>query len=57
LETEVNKILKQADVIQAMSAMSVQAQGTTSEEFSKILKDDLSRWGSVAETAKIPLNP
>jgi len=57
LETEVNKILKQADVIQAMSAMSVQAQGTTSEEFSKILKDDLSRWGSVAEGAKIPLNP
>jgi tripartite-type tricarboxylate transporter receptor subunit TctC len=57
LETEVNKILKQADVIQAMNAMSVQAQGTTSEEFSKILKEDLSRWGSVAETAKIPLNP
>jgi len=35
--------------------MSVQASGTTSEEFSKILKEDLLKWGQVAETAKISL--
>ena len=55
LETEVNKVLRQADVIQAMNIMSVQASGTTSEEFSKILKEDLLKWGQVAETAKISL--
>ena len=55
LETEVNKVLRQADVIQAMNIMSVQASGTTSEEFSKILKDDLFKWGQVAETAKISI--
>ncbi len=57
LETEVNKVLKQADVIQAMNSMSVQALGTTSEEFSKLLKEDLQRWTSVAETAKISTQP
>ena len=55
LETEVNKVLRQADVIQAMNIMSVQASGTTSEEFSKILREDLQKWGQVAETAKISL--
>ena len=57
LETEINKILKQADVIQAMNLMSVQASGTTSEEFSKLLKEDLARWSSVAEAAKISVSP
>lgn len=53
LEVEINKLLKNPEVIAQMAAQQVVATGSTSEELSKVLASDLQRWGAVAEVAKI----
>jgi tripartite-type tricarboxylate transporter receptor subunit TctC len=53
LELEINKLLKNPEVIAQMAAQQVVATGSTSEELSKVLASDLQRWGAVAEVAKI----
>lgn len=53
LEVEINKVLKNPEVIAQMATQQVLATGSTSEELSKVLANDLQRWGSVADTAKI----
>jgi len=53
LESEINKLLKQPDVIAQMANQQVMATGSTSEELSAWLAADLKRWGQVAEAANI----
>mgnify|MGYP003349833065 CR=1 FL=1 len=53
LEAEINKLLKNPEVIAQMAAQQVTATGSTSEELSKVLTTDLQRWSAVAEAAKI----
>ena len=54
LEAEMNLILKQPDVIAQMATNQVVATGSTSEELSKLVATDLVRWGTVADSAKMP---
>ena len=51
LELEVNRILKQAEVIAQMAAIQVTATGSSSQELSKWLAADLLKWNAVAEGA------
>lgn len=53
LEIEINKLLKQPEVIAQMATQQVMAAGSTSEELGKVVSVDLQRWGAVAESAKI----
>ena len=53
LEIEVNRILKQPDVIAQMATMQVTATGSTSQELSKWLANDLIKWNAVAEGAQM----
>ena len=51
LEFEVNRILKQADVMAQMAAIQVTATGSTSSDLAKWLAADLIKWTAVAESA------
>ena len=53
LEFEVNRILKQPEVIAQMAAIQVTATGSTSQELSKWLASDLVKWNAVAEGAQM----
>ena len=53
LEVEINKVLKNPEVIAQMATQQVVATASTSEELSKVLATDLQRWGAVADIAKI----
>ena len=53
LEIEVNRILKQPEVIAQMAAIQVTATGSTSQELSKWLASDLVKWNAVAEGAQM----
>ena len=53
LEAEINKLLKQPDVMAQMAAQQVLATPSTSEELGKVLAADLQRWGDVADISKI----
>jgi tripartite-type tricarboxylate transporter receptor subunit TctC len=55
LEAEFMKIAKLTDVASRLKAIGVDAIGTSSDEFAKILQSDITRWGEVARSANIKI--
>ena len=55
LEGEFMRIAKLPDVIARLKPIGIDAVGNSSEEFAKILKDDIARWGAVAKAANIKM--
>jgi tripartite-type tricarboxylate transporter receptor subunit TctC len=55
LEGEFVKIAKMPDVAARLKAVGVDAVGTSTDEFTKILQDDLSRWGEVVKASNIKI--
>ena len=55
LEAEFVKIAKLPDVTQRLKAIGVDAVGTSTDEFTKILQDDIVRWGDVVKSSNIKI--
>jgi len=55
LEAEFVKIGKQPDVIARLKAIGVDAIGTSTAEFTKIMTDDIARWGAVVKSSNIKI--
>jgi tripartite-type tricarboxylate transporter receptor subunit TctC len=53
LEGELMRIAKLPDVIARLKPLGIDTVGNSSEEFAKILADDIARWGEVAKAANI----
>ena len=53
LEAEFIRIAKLPDVIARLKPLGIDTVGNSSEEFAKILADDIARWGEVAKAANI----
>jgi tripartite-type tricarboxylate transporter receptor subunit TctC len=53
LEGEFMRIAKLPDVIARLKPIGIDTVGNSSEEFAKILADDIARWGAVAKAANI----
>jgi tripartite-type tricarboxylate transporter receptor subunit TctC len=57
LEGEFMKIAKDPDVIARLKPLGVETVGSSTDAFSKILAGDVARWGDVARTANITVEP
>ncbi len=57
LEAEFTKIAKEPDVIARLKPLGVETVGSSSEEFARVLAADIARWGDVAKTANIKVEP
>jgi tripartite-type tricarboxylate transporter receptor subunit TctC len=57
LEGEFMKISKMPDVVARLKALGIDAVGNSTEEFTRILAADIVRWGDVARTANIKIEP
>jgi tripartite-type tricarboxylate transporter receptor subunit TctC len=55
LEAEFMKIAKLPDVAARLRAIGVDAVGTSTDEFTKIVQSDITRWGQVAKSANIKI--
>jgi tripartite-type tricarboxylate transporter receptor subunit TctC len=55
LEGEFMKIARLPDVAARLKAIGVDAVGTSTDEFTKILQSDIARWGEVARSANIKI--
>jgi tripartite-type tricarboxylate transporter receptor subunit TctC len=55
LEGAFMKIAKMPDVVARLKAVGVDAVGTSTDEFAKILQDDISRWGEVVKASNIKI--
>jgi len=55
LEKEINRVVSMPDVVKQMESIQVNPSSSTSEELTKLLSDDLARWKTVADKAKIKL--
>jgi len=55
LEGELMRIAKLPDVINRLKPLGIDTVGNSSEEFAKILADDIARWGAVAKAANIKM--
>jgi tripartite-type tricarboxylate transporter receptor subunit TctC len=55
LEGEFVKIAKMPEVATRLKAVGVDAVGTSTDEFTKILQDDISRWGEVVKASNIKI--
>jgi tripartite-type tricarboxylate transporter receptor subunit TctC len=53
LEGELMRIARLPDVIARLKPLGIDTIGNSSEEFTKILADDIARWGEVARAANI----
>src|SRR6516162_818439 len=51
LEAEFTKIARSPEVIARLKAIGVEAVGSSTEEFSRTLVSDITRWGEVARSA------
>jgi len=57
LEGELMRIARLPDVIARLKPLGIESVGTSSDEFAKVLAADLARWGEVARTASIRIEP
>jgi tripartite-type tricarboxylate transporter receptor subunit TctC len=57
LEGEFMRIARMPDVIARLKALGIDPVGSSSDEFSRILAADIVRWGDVARTANIKIEP
>jgi tripartite-type tricarboxylate transporter receptor subunit TctC len=57
LEGELMRIARLPDVIARLKPLGIESVGTSSDEFAKVLAADLARWGEVARTANIRIEP
>jgi tripartite-type tricarboxylate transporter receptor subunit TctC len=55
LESEFVKIAKLPDVAARLKAIGVDAVGTSTDEFTKIIQSDIARWGDVVKSANIKI--
>ncbi len=55
LESEFMRIARLPDVIARLKPLGIDTVGNTSQEFAKILADDIARWGAVAKAANIKM--
>jgi tripartite-type tricarboxylate transporter receptor subunit TctC len=55
LEAEFMKIGKNPDVVARLRAIGVDAIGTSTEEFTKIMTNDIARWGDVVKSSNIKI--
>jgi len=55
LEGEFMKIAKLPDVASRLKAIGVDAVGTSTDEFTKILTSDIARWGDLVKSANIKI--
>jgi tripartite-type tricarboxylate transporter receptor subunit TctC len=55
IEGELMRIAKLPDVIARLKPLGIETIGNSSEEFAKILADDIARWGEVARSANIKI--
>jgi tripartite-type tricarboxylate transporter receptor subunit TctC len=51
------RIARLPDVIARLKPLGIESVGTSSDEFTKVLAADLARWGEVARTANIRIEP
>src|ERR1700737_416486 len=57
LEGELMRIARLPDVIARLKPLGIESVGNSSDEFTKVLAADLARWGEVARTANIRIEP
>jgi tripartite-type tricarboxylate transporter receptor subunit TctC len=55
LEAAFMKIGKDPDVVARLKAIGVEAVGTSTAEFTKIMTDDIARWGDVVKSSNIKI--
>jgi len=55
LEAEFVKIAKMPDVVARLKAIGVDAVGTSTDEFTKIIQSDIARWGDLVKSANIKI--
>jgi tripartite-type tricarboxylate transporter receptor subunit TctC len=55
LEGEFMKIARLPEIAARLKAIGVDAVGTSTDEFTKILQSDIARWGEVARSANIKI--
>ncbi|HMJ41825.1 MAG TPA: tripartite tricarboxylate transporter substrate binding protein, partial [Pseudolabrys sp.] len=55
LEGELMRIARLPDVVARLKPLGIDTIGNSSEEFTKILADDIARWGEVARAADIKI--
>jgi tripartite-type tricarboxylate transporter receptor subunit TctC len=55
LEGEFMKIAKLPDVAARLKAIGVDAVGTSTDEFTKIIQSDITRWGDLVKSANIKI--
>jgi tripartite-type tricarboxylate transporter receptor subunit TctC len=55
LEGEFMKIAKLPDVAARLKAIGVDAVGTSTDEFTKIIQNDIARWGDLVRSANIKI--
>lgn len=49
LNTEINKALKAPDLLKKLSDQGADVEGSTPEQFGKLIRDDIARWGKVVK--------
>ncbi|MEA2884934.1 MAG: hypothetical protein QOH32_4190 [Bradyrhizobium sp.] len=55
LESEIMRIAKLPDVVMRLKPLGILPVGNSSQEFSRILTDDIARWTGVAKAGNIKL--
>jgi tripartite-type tricarboxylate transporter receptor subunit TctC len=53
LHQEVANALRQADVAERASSLGLDLVGSTPDEFAKLQRDEIAKWGEVIRSAKI----
>jgi tripartite-type tricarboxylate transporter receptor subunit TctC len=54
LNSEIGRILRRPDVLEALAALGVSPTGGTPEQFAATIREDLVRWGKVIRDVGIP---
>jgi tripartite-type tricarboxylate transporter receptor subunit TctC len=53
LNAHIVEILKQPEIVERLSAFGLEARGSTPEEFSAVVRDEVALWANVVKTAML----
>jgi tripartite-type tricarboxylate transporter receptor subunit TctC len=57
LGTEFTRIARMPDVVARLKALGINPVGSSTAEFTRVLTADIARWGDVARSANIRIEP
>jgi tripartite-type tricarboxylate transporter receptor subunit TctC len=55
LHAELAAMARKADIIERFTALGIEPEGNSPQEFARQIKDEIAKWGRIVKLANVPI--